>query len=164
MVLIRDNLTARSRELKTERDQLLAQNEGDTRRLQQVNEEGIGSMRRMVEDLSQERDRLTQELNEMKTRLAEADTKLEKVQVDAAVINGSLSHYQPQQPELLVGLVQELRTPMTSISGYVDLLLGETVGILGEMQRDFLRRVRANINRLGTMIDSLINVTELDTR
>lgn len=163
LVLIRDNLSAHNHELETERDQLLAQIEGDPRRLQQVNEEGIGSMRRMIEDLSQERDRLTQELNEIKTRLAEADTKPEKTQVDAAMINGSLPHYQPQQPELLVGLVQELRTPMTSISGYVDLLLGETVGILGEMQRDFLRRVRANINRLGTMIDSLINVTELDT-
>jgi signal transduction histidine kinase len=159
----RDKLIARNHELEMEREQLLAQIEGDPRRLQQVNEEGIGSMRVMIEELSQERDHLTQELNEARTYLAEVESKLEKITAETAVTNGNIPHYQPQQPELLVGLVQELRTPMTSISGYIDLLLGESVGILGEMQRDFLRRVRANITRLDTMIDSLIHVTELDT-
>jgi signal transduction histidine kinase len=159
----RDKLIARNHELETERAQLLAQISGNPQRLQQVNEEGIGSMRQMIEELSQERDRLSQALNEAKTRLAEVENKLETAQMQTAGINGSAPHYQPQQPELLVGLVQELRTPMTSISGYVDLMLGESVGILGEMQRNFLRRVRANINRLDSMINSLINVTALDT-
>jgi signal transduction histidine kinase len=68
-----------------------------------------------------------------------------------------------QQPDLLVGLVQELRTPMTSIVGYIDLLLGESAGILGEMQRKFLQRVSANVGRLDKMIDSLISVARLDT-
>lgn len=163
LVHSRDKLIARNHELETEREQLLAQISGNPQRLQQVNEEGIGSMRQMIEELSQERDRLTQALNEAKTRLAEVENKLEAAQVQTAGNNGAPTHYQPQQPELLVGLVQELRTPMTSISGYVDLLLGESAGILGEMQRNFLRRVRANVNRLDTMIDSLINVTELDT-
>ena len=45
--------------------------------------------------------------------------------------------------DLLIGLIQELRTPMTSIAGYTDLLLSETMGILGGSQRDFLQRVRS---------------------
>ena len=52
---------------------------------------------------------------------------------------------------------------MTSISGYVDLLLGESAGILGEMQRKFLQRVSANVTRLASMLDDLRQVTALDT-
>jgi signal transduction histidine kinase len=60
-------------------------------------------------------------------------------------------------------MVQELRTPMTSIVGYVDLLLSESVGILGEMQRKFLQRVSTNVSRLTTMLDDLTRITALDT-
>lgn len=60
--------------------------------------------------------------------------------------------------DLLVGLIQELRTPMTSISGYTDLLLSETMGILGGSQRDFLQRIRANAERTNTMLEQLIRV------
>ncbi|MBU0703053.1 MAG: hypothetical protein KKC18_04225 [Chloroflexi bacterium] len=67
------------------------------------------------------------------------------------------------QTEMLISLINELRTPMTSITGYTDLLLGETVGILGEMQRQFLLRVQANIERMGRLLNDLIRVTTIDT-
>jgi signal transduction histidine kinase len=60
-------------------------------------------------------------------------------------------------------MVQELRTPMTSITGYIDLLLGESAGILGEMQRKFLQRVSVNVGRLTGMLDDLVQITQLDT-
>lgn len=68
-----------------------------------------------------------------------------------------------ERREMLASLANELRTPMTSIVGYTDLLLGESVGILGEMQRKFLQRVRANIERLSSLINDLIEITALDT-
>lgn len=68
-----------------------------------------------------------------------------------------------ERREVLAALANELRTPMTSIIGYTDLLLGESVGILGEMQRKFLQRVKANIERLNSLINDLIEVTALDT-
>lgn len=60
--------------------------------------------------------------------------------------------------DLLIGLIQELRTPMTSIAGYTDLLLSETMGILGSSQRDFLQRIRANAERTNTMMAQLLRV------
>ena len=68
-----------------------------------------------------------------------------------------------ERREMLASLANELRTPMTSIVGYTDLLLGESVGILGEMQRKFLQRVKANIERLSSLINDLIEITALDT-
>ncbi len=68
-----------------------------------------------------------------------------------------------ERRETIVALVNELRTPMTSIVGYTDLLLGESVGILGEMQRKFLQRVKANIERMNSLLNDLLEITALDT-
>lgn len=65
--------------------------------------------------------------------------------------------------ELIASLVQELRTPMTSITGYTDLLLGESAGILGEMQRKFLQRVKANIERMIARLEDLLEITAIDS-
>ncbi|NTU65570.1 MAG: HAMP domain-containing histidine kinase, partial [Chloroflexi bacterium] len=68
-----------------------------------------------------------------------------------------------QQTEVVASIAQELRTPMTSIAGYTDLLLGESVGILGAMQRQFLQRVKANVARMEGMLSDLVQITAIDT-
>ncbi|MBE9506957.1 MAG: PAS domain-containing protein [Chloroflexi bacterium] len=67
------------------------------------------------------------------------------------------------QSEVVISLIHELRTPMTSINGYIDLLMGEAVGIIGETQRQFLQRVKANIERMGGALDDLVKAAALDT-
>ncbi len=69
---------------------------------------------------------------------------------------------QRARDEFIASLSQELRTPMTSITGYTDLLVGESVGVLGEMQRKFLQRIKANIERMNIMLNDLIGVTAID--
>ena len=161
LVHSRDKLVAENTALTTELEQTLSRLDGDPSRMKKVNEEGVGSLKDMIEELSQQRDALERELNQTQSQLAEIEGELKQAKVSQ---NKSTEvTYQPKEPELLVGLVQELRTPMTSISGYIDLLLSESAGILGEMQRKFLQRVGANISRLDNMIDSLIHVTHLDT-
>lgn len=159
----RDKLIAENHALTAELEQLLSRVDGDPSRMKAVNEEGVGSLKEMVEDLSKQRDELDRELNQTQKQLADVESQLKLAQAMTTKSNGVLPVYQPKEPELVVGLVQDLRTPMTSISGYVDLLLSETVGILGEMQRKFLQRVGSNISRLDSMIDSLIHLTQLDT-
>jgi signal transduction histidine kinase len=158
----RDRLRATLQAITTERNQLLAGMEGDPARLKQVSAEGVGALRQMVNELSAERDRLAGELNDVRRKLVELEQQQEIVTL-TAISNGNGATYQPEQPELLVGLVQELRTPMTSINDYLELLLNESAGILGEKQRKFMHRVAANIQRLDIMIDSLVKITELDT-
>jgi len=65
--------------------------------------------------------------------------------------------------QMLLSLVHDLRTPMTSITGYTDLLLQEAVGILGKMQRQFLQRVQANIERMGGLLDDLVRVASIES-
>ncbi|MCU0486123.1 MAG: ATP-binding protein [Anaerolineales bacterium] len=61
-----------------------------------------------------------------------------------------------EQAEVIASLAQELRQPMSSIMGYTDLLLGESVGLIGATQRKFLERVKASIERMGGLVDDLI--------
>jgi signal transduction histidine kinase len=67
------------------------------------------------------------------------------------------------QTEMVASLIEELRTPMTSIIGYTDLLLDEKVGILGESQHQFLLRIEANIKRMEALLNDLIKATDVDT-
>ncbi len=69
---------------------------------------------------------------------------------------------QHARDEFIASLAQELRTPMTSIIGYVDLLLGESVGMIGDMQRKFLQRVKANVERMDGLLNDLIGIAAID--
>ncbi len=68
------------------------------------------------------------------------------------------------QQEAIAGIANELRTPMTSITGYTDLLIGEQVGILTELQQQFLERVKAGIEQMGQMLNDLVQITSPDAR
>lgn len=162
LMQLRDRLVAEKQAAETERDQLLARVEGDRDRIQELGKTGVGSLTGMIDELTTQKNAVEHQLAEAQNKIAGLENQLEALQVRVSNANGKGDLYQPDNPELLLGLVQELRTPMTSVIGYVDLLLGESAGILGEMQRKFLQRVSTNVKRLSTMVDDLVHVTELD--
>ncbi|MCB9420653.1 MAG: GAF domain-containing protein [Ardenticatenaceae bacterium] len=86
--------------------------------------------------------------------------QLEEAQERIESLETALAEYgQGPVSEVVVSLVQELRTPMTSIVGYTEILLAERVGILGVRQREFVQRVQANTARLGVLLDQLVQLT-----
>jgi signal transduction histidine kinase len=70
----------------------------------------------------------------------------------------SVNPFHSEQVEIVASVSQELRQPMSSIIGYTDLLLGESVGILGALQHKFVERIKASTERLASLIDDLIQV------
>ncbi len=63
-----------------------------------------------------------------------------------------------------VGFVaHELKTPMTSIKGFADLLIGGVVGPLNDQQKNFLNTIRSNVERMNTLVSDLNDVTKLQT-
>jgi len=93
----------------------------------------------------------------LQSDLAEANMKLVKLE------KGQTSSYTTEQAEVIASIAQELRQPMSSVVGYTDLLLGESVGILGSLQRKFVERIKASTERIGTLVDDMIQVTNLET-
>ncbi|HEY5595720.1 MAG TPA: ATP-binding protein [Candidatus Bipolaricaulota bacterium] len=65
------------------------------------------------------------------------------------------------QDEFVSTVSHELRTPLTSIKGYTELLLLEDVGSLDEQQKSFLDILLDNTNRLGHLIDDLLDIEKL---
>ncbi len=102
--------------------------------------------------------RLTlEEVARLQNQLAEANMRVIELE------KGAASAQSTEQAEVVASISQELRQPMSSIVGYTDLLLGESVGILGALQRKFVERIKASTERIGSLIDDLIQVTTLET-
>lgn len=161
LIAERDRLTQRFKTVETERDQVLAEASGSVPSYAANGDHSSEVLAKRVDELTAERDDLDRQLNEAQVALAAADDRLEILQ-KRALSSPQLAAYRSDNPELILGMVQELRTPMTSIVGYVDLMLNESAGILGEMQRKFLQRVSANITRLTSMLEDLTRISFLD--
>lgn len=97
-----------------------------------------------------------QELAGLQNQLAEANARNLILEREARMGNVSAD-----EQEVITSIVQEMRQPMSSILGYTDLLLAESVGILGALQRKFLERIKASTERLHGMLDDLIQVTSM---
>ncbi|MFQ5610911.1 MAG: GAF domain-containing protein [Anaerolineae bacterium] len=56
----------------------------------------------------------------------------------------------------------ELKTPMTSIKGYAKLLEMGASGGLSDQQRDFLRVIINNVNRMDRLVSDLLDVSRIE--
>lgn len=99
------------------------------------------------------------EIAQLNNQLLDAERKLIQAQ-GAATSSAGLPL---DQAEVITSVAQDLRQPMSSIIGYTELLLGESVGILGALQRKFLERIKASTERMDTLLEDLFQVVSLDS-
>ena len=59
-------------------------------------------------------------------------------------------------------ITHELRSPLNTINGYLDLALEGIGGELNQQQRDFIRRARAGSERLYALIEDLLLISRAD--
>ena len=98
-----------------------------------------------------------QEMARLQKKLAETDIKLHELE------KGKIATRNTEQAEVIASISQELRQPLSSIVGYTDLLLGESVGILGALQRKFVDRIKSSTERIRSLTDDMIQITTLAT-
>ncbi|WP_299028383.1 histidine kinase dimerization/phospho-acceptor domain-containing protein [uncultured Thermanaerothrix sp.] len=106
-----------------------------------------------VEHLENELRSTLEEIARLQNALAEANIQILKLQQSAR----QPSSLPPTQQEVLISLIQEMRQPLSSILGYVDLLMGETVGILSTLQRKFLERTRVATVKTRDLLEQLLD-------
>lgn len=105
----------------------------------------------------QELKKALQEMKRLQNELAEANAKTQELEKGHATTKST------EQAEVIASISQELRQPLSSIVGYTDLLLGESVGILGALQRKFVERIKSSTERIHGLIDDMIHITTLET-
>ena len=111
-----------------------------------------------VEQIQDELRLALEELAYLRNDLAKADEKIARLEKASPQTGPS-----GENDEVVTSLAQELRQPMSSIIGYTDLLLSESAGILGALQRKFLERIRVSTERIGALVEDLVQVTTLDS-
>ena len=100
-----------------------------------------------------------EELAFLQNELAAAKIKIDEFENQEPVLP-SISE---DQIQMVASIAQELRQPMSSIVGYTDLLMGESIGLLGALQRKFLERVKFSSERIVHLIEDLIQLTSNET-
>ena len=103
--------------------------------------------------------RLDQEALEFVTRLADHAA----IAMDNARLFEELQRANLAKSEFVSFVSHELKQPMTAIRGYVDLLARGMAGELSETQRTFLETVRANVDRMATLVSDLLDLSRIES-
>jgi signal transduction histidine kinase len=104
--------------------------------------------------------RLPGQIEAIETLLAKAEEEhAEELKQNSAP--PSLEEYMKDQAAFISHAVHELRTPMTSIRGYTDMLNTPAMGELNEMQKQFLDTVRTNARRMEGLLSDVSDINKL---
>jgi signal transduction histidine kinase len=94
---------------------------------------------------------------------------LERLASHAAVAIGSAQLYSEvrnadqAKSEFISFVAHELKTPMTSIRGYTDLLAQGAVGPVTQPQANFLSTIRLNADRMSALVSDLNDISRIET-
>ncbi len=83
-------------------------------------------------------------------------------QLEAA--NEELRALDRTKDSFLTNVTHELRTPLSTIRGYIEMLDSECIGVLETEQKDALQVISRNVARLGTLIEEMIEFSRMQMR
>ena len=102
---------------------------------------------------------LKQEINERK----KAEEKIRKSQTRIEQQNIQLKKLDKLKSNFLNITSHELRTPMCSMKGYVQMLLKKTLGDITEEQKKGLMVILRNVDRLDNLIQDILDISRLES-
>jgi signal transduction histidine kinase len=85
------------------------------------------------------------------------------VAIDNARLYGAVKRANDAKTEFVSFVSHELKTPMTSIRGYTDLLEKGLVGPVSPAQQQFLATIRSNVERMSTLVSDLADTSRIES-
>ncbi|MEM6529465.1 MAG: histidine kinase dimerization/phospho-acceptor domain-containing protein [Chloroflexota bacterium] len=76
--------------------------------------------------------------------------------------DGSVEDIKAENAQFISVAVHELRTPMTSIRGYSDMLNSGGMGELNDMQKQFLETIRTNARRMEGLLQDVSDISKIN--
>lgn len=67
-----------------------------------------------------------------------------------------------QTTEVISTVSHQLKSPLSIIKGYVDVLLSEQVGSINSKQREYLEDTLANVERMKELVKKLLDVSRIE--
>ncbi|MCX5797853.1 MAG: GAF domain-containing sensor histidine kinase [Elusimicrobia bacterium] len=112
-----------------------------------------------------QKDYFSGEQVEMMTIIAEEAAVI----VETAILNRKLSQVAEQlanlnrmKSDFVSTVSHEFKTPLTSLSGFLDVLLSGEAGPLSAQQQEFLRISEAQVKRLASLVSDLLDCSRLE--
>ncbi len=102
---------------------------------------------------------LDQKCLEVVTRLADHAA----IAIENARLFRQVRRADEAKTEFVSFVSHELKQPMTSLKGYTDLLLKGVGGEVSDAQREFLNTIRANVERMGSLVNELLDVSRIES-
>ena len=85
------------------------------------------------------------------------------IAIENARLYSDLKRANEAKSEFVSIVSHELKTPMTSIKGYADLLFKGAAGEISEMQQKFLRVIRSNVDRMNALVSDLLDISRIES-
>lgn len=110
------------------------------------------------------------EISEFKHNLVERLTGVIAIAMDSSLLyqelqmaNEHLKELDKAKDDFISMASHQLRTPLTTIKGYVSMVEEGDTGGINDQQRKFLESAMTGATRMGKMIAELLNVSRMDT-
>ena len=114
----------------------------------------------IVEDITDQaviEQTVMQHRNEL--RLLHRQVEIQNLQLAAA--NAELRRLDEMKSRFVAIAAHELRSPLSTVNGYLDLLEDEDFGALTDQQTEFVAAIRRSTGRLLAIIDNLLDLTRI---
>ena len=85
------------------------------------------------------------------------------IAIENARLYSDIKQANEAKSEFVSIVSHELKTPMTSIKGYADLLVKGAAGEISEMQQKFLGVIRSNVDRMNTLVSDLLDISRIES-
>lgn len=129
--------------------------QNENSRLKNLLKTSAGASNADVSQMENELRAVLQEVARLQNLLARSNSRITELEHTAPTAAAGSA----EDLSAVAAIVQDLRQPMSSIVGYTDLLLAESIGILGKAQKKFLEHIRSSSERLRSLIDDLVEIT-----
>jgi signal transduction histidine kinase len=95
--------------------------------------------------------------------LAEAQQQVSHLTLVLALAQSEVKQQNDSRVQFISTAAHELRTPLASLIGYLDLLFNEDRSNLDELQTQYLRQVNRSADRLLTITNNLLDISRFDS-
>ena len=85
------------------------------------------------------------------------------IAISNARLNAEVRSANQAKSEFISFVAHELKTPMTSIRGYTDLVAQGAVGPVSQPQANFLATIRLNVDRMSALVSDLNDVSRIES-
>ena len=121
----------------------------------------IAGILHLVQDVT-EMGMVDQQLAQHRNELRLLRDQMARQNLELAAANAELRRLDEIKSTFVSVAAHELRTPLSPIRGYVEVLLEEELGPLNDGQHEYLEIVRRSVDRLLNTTNNLLDVTRIE--